>query len=135
MFSDHNLGRLDAFRVQFGAGHGSRTDPGQADQLGEGGRGGNGKLLIRASHRITLKVGETEIIALAQERGRKAVSATKAKVLYSAASDRFFGKSVKESKPIPFVSSAFNAVKSSVVSTITSRATDAITAEAGRLSG
>jgi hypothetical protein len=65
--------------------------------------------------------------------GRKAITATKTKLLYSAATNRFFGKSVAAAKPNPFVEKAFDAAKGQVAETILGQAPARIEAEAGNL--
>jgi hypothetical protein len=67
--------------------------------------------------------------------GRKAVQASKAPGLYSAASDRYFGKRVAATTPNPFVTRAFDSAQSAVVSMITERAAEGITAEAAKTGG
>lgn len=65
--------------------------------------------------------------------GRKAITATKSKLLYSAATNRFFGKSVAAAKPNPFVAQAFDAAKGQVAETILGQIPERIEAEAGKL--
>jgi hypothetical protein len=65
--------------------------------------------------------------------GRKAVTATKSKLLYSAATNKFFGKSVAAANPNPFVERAFDAAKEQVTQTILSQAPARIEAEAQKL--
>lgn len=65
--------------------------------------------------------------------GRKAITAVKSKILYSAVSNKFFGKSVAAVKPNPFMERAFDAVKEQVAATILDRAPEMIEAEAVKL--
>jgi hypothetical protein len=65
--------------------------------------------------------------------GRKAITAVKSKLLYSAATNKFFGKSVAAAKPNPFVDRAFDAAKEQVAQTILSQAPPRIEAEAHKL--
>ena len=65
--------------------------------------------------------------------GRKAITAIKSKVLYSAETNKFFGKSVAAAKPNPFMERAFDAAKEQVAETILGQAPERIEAEAGKL--
>jgi hypothetical protein len=65
--------------------------------------------------------------------GRKAITAVKSKILYDAATNRFFGKSVAAAKPNPFMARAFDAAKEQVAATILEKAPEMIEAEAARL--
>jgi hypothetical protein len=63
-------------------------------------------------------------------RGRKALTATKGKVLADVRTGRIFGKSVAAASPNPFVDRTFNAAKTTVGNQIASEAADRILAEA-----
>ena len=65
--------------------------------------------------------------------GRKALTATSSKVLYSAATNKFFGKSVAAAKPNPFMERAFDAAKEQVAETVIGQAPAMIEAEAQKL--
>jgi hypothetical protein len=64
--------------------------------------------------------------------GRKALVAT-SKLLYSATTNKFFGKSVAAAKPNPFLERAFDTAKEQVVATILGQAPEMIEAEAQKL--
>lgn len=65
--------------------------------------------------------------------GRKAIHATKAKVLYSRQSDTFFGKSVQKTTPDDFVTRAFDSAKSQVIASVEAGIAEEIETEASRL--
>jgi len=65
--------------------------------------------------------------------GRKAVSIRSAKVLYSAYTGKFFGRSVVAAAPDPFVDRAFAAAQAQVLAHVKSEAPQRIAAEADRL--
>jgi hypothetical protein len=66
-------------------------------------------------------------------KGRKAITIVKSKILYSAAMNRFFGKTVAAAAPNPFIERAFDAVKDQVAATILAQAPAMIEAEAVKL--
>lgn len=65
--------------------------------------------------------------------GRKAITAVKSKILYSAVTNRFFGKTVAAARPNPFMETAFDAAKGQVTETILSQVPERIEAEAQKL--
>jgi phage gpG-like protein len=65
--------------------------------------------------------------------GRKAITAKVSKILYSAATNRFFGKSVAAAKPNPFFERAFDSSKEEVAGTILQKAPGMIESEAQKL--
>jgi hypothetical protein len=67
--------------------------------------------------------------------GRKAVSAIRAKTLYSSQSERFFGKKVAAVAPNPFVTRAFDAVQSGIIGMMESRITTLIENQAAATGG
>ena len=65
--------------------------------------------------------------------GRKALMATKSKILYSSLTDKFFGKSVRGVAPNPFMERAFESAKEQVAGTIIAQAPTMIEAEAEKI--
>jgi hypothetical protein len=100
-----------------------------------------GKLRAR-SKAFTAKADRPENFGLADFRnptkylhlvhgGRNAVTAKDRKVLYSAATDRFFGRSVAAAKPNPFVDRAFAASAARAADLVCQKSVELILAEAG----
>lgn len=67
--------------------------------------------------------------------GRKAISATKAKVLYDLRTGKFFGQHVAEQSPNDFIERAFERSQATVVQSLSSQIETAVLAEAKAILG